>query len=144
VDSIIILSKIETLKRCIERILSKTPNHKEVLFDDLDLQDIIVLNLQRAVQVSVDLAAHILSETNVQTPLTMAECFIELHRAGVISRSTAERLRKSVSFRNIAVHEYQSLNWDVVYAIITLHLNDFRDYAMEIMAWLEKRGAQDP
>lgn len=129
------LLKIESLQRCIERIRAKTPARVEGLTNDIDLQDIIVLNLQRAVQVSIDLAAHVLSGLNSRPPQTMAECFTLLHAAGVISAFSSERMRRAVGFRNIAVHEYQALDWTVIYAIITRHLEDFRQFAREIHAW---------
>ncbi|MEA2085132.1 MAG: DUF86 domain-containing protein [Thermodesulfobacteriota bacterium] len=120
----------------------KTPTEKERLFSDLDLQDIIVLNLERAVQVCVDIAAHIIAEFDVRTPMSMADSFTRLHEAGVITNSTGEKLRKSVGFRNIAIHEYQSINWDVVYSVITDHLDDFRLYAREVLEWLEERNQE--
>ena len=45
----VILSKLTSLKRCVDRIQSKTPPTAADLNRDLDLQDIISLNLQRAV-----------------------------------------------------------------------------------------------
>lgn len=138
-DETIILSKIESLKRCVDRIVAKTPASKDVLFSDFDLQDIITLNLERAVQTCVDIAAHIVAELDVRTPQTMSESFDRLCEAGVVHKETAVRLQKSVGFRNIAIHEYQAINWDVVYSVITNHLNDFRVYAREVMEWLERR-----
>jgi uncharacterized protein YutE (UPF0331/DUF86 family) len=136
----VILSKIESLKRCVDRIKAKTPLNKDILFEDWDIQDIIVVNLERAIQLSVDIASFILSESDMQTstPMTMAESFGYLHQAGIIRKQTAEKLQKSVGFRNIAVHAYRSIDWDVVYSVITRHLKDFQDYAGEIMEWLER------
>ncbi len=53
-DRQIILDKLTSLKRCVERIESKVPENSRILMLDFDLQDIISLNLQRAVQVCVD------------------------------------------------------------------------------------------
>jgi len=50
VDKALIESKLESLRRCIRRIASKTPSSGDILRSDLDLQDIIVFNLERAVQ----------------------------------------------------------------------------------------------
>ena len=41
----------------------------------------------------------------------------------------AERLRRMVGFRNIAIHDYQALDPHVVEAIVTRHLGDLRDFA---------------
>ena len=40
----------------------------------------------------------------------------------------------SVGFRNIAVHAYQQIDWQIVYQIITGKLDDFKKIAQEITA----------
>lgn len=135
-DKTIILAKLESLKRCIERIETKAPEDLHVLERDWDLQDIIVLNLERAVQTSVDLACHIVAELDDPPPKTMAGSFDTLQRAGVISAETAEKMKKSVGFRNIAVHQYQTLDWEIVFFVVTRHLDDFRLYAKELVTWI--------
>ena len=51
----------------------------------------------------------------------------------------ADRLQKSVGFRNIAVHEYRQVDWDVVYAITTEHLDDFAEYDRQVIKWLDNK-----
>jgi len=138
-DRDVILVKIESLERCLDRVQSKVPATAAALSEDLDSQDIIVLNLERAVQICVDISAHIIAELKVPVPMTMAESFERLARAGVIDEKLMERMQKSVGFRNIAVHEYESINWNIVYSIITKHMNDFRDYAAAVVDWMELR-----
>ncbi len=137
-DKLILYSKLDSLKRCIDRIKEKTPDSLEALSSDLDRQDIIVLNLERAVQVCVDMASYIIAEHDVQTPLSMAESFESLHKIKIIDQKLMERMKKSVGFRNIAVHEYRSISWDIVYSIISENLKEFQEYARQILQWLEK------
>lgn len=136
-DKMIIYSKIESLERCLNRIKSKTPRNAEILKSDLDCQDIIVLNLERAVQVCVDLASYIIADLEVKTPMSMADCFRQLHESKVITESTVEKMIKSVGFRNVAVHEYSKVDWDIVFAIAKHQLSDFKRYAREIVDWME-------
>ncbi len=58
-DRRLINEKLEGLRRCIDRIVEKLPTTAAVLAADLDLQDIITLNLTRAVQRCVDIATHL-------------------------------------------------------------------------------------
>jgi uncharacterized protein len=53
-DRDLVEAKLESLRRCVERIAAKTPSSADQLAQNPDLQDIIALNLQRAVQLSVD------------------------------------------------------------------------------------------
>jgi uncharacterized protein YutE (UPF0331/DUF86 family) len=79
-DKKIIFNKIEYLRQCIKRIKEKAPETAEKLLEDYDLQDIICVNLERAVQVCVDIAAHVISDSNISAPATMAESFEKLIR----------------------------------------------------------------
>ncbi|MBX3629651.1 MAG: hypothetical protein KF908_06975 [Nitrosomonas sp.] len=49
-DTVVLAEKLESLRRCIRRIEDKKPVHVNHLKQDIDLQDILVLNLTRAVQ----------------------------------------------------------------------------------------------
>lgn len=51
-DHLILAGKLETLRHCIKRIEDKKPVDVNHLIQDPDLQDILVLNLTRAVQLS--------------------------------------------------------------------------------------------
>lgn len=41
-------------------------------------------------------------------------------------------MKKAVGFRNLAVHNYDTIHWNVVYAIVHCHLDDFRSFAQQI------------
>ncbi|NLX25847.1 MAG: DUF86 domain-containing protein [Lentisphaerae bacterium] len=132
-DRDVVLNKLENLRHCIQRIEAKTPTSPELLVKDYDLQDIISVNLERAIQTCVDIGLHVISDLEVPVPQTMAETFMVLERAGSLDKAVAERMAKSVGFRNIAVHAYQQIDWTIVYRIITEHLDDFRDFARQIL-----------
>ncbi len=74
-DREVILEKLEALRRCIRRVESKRPNIAATLVADLDLQDIITLNLTRAVQLCVDIGSHIISWSEQSAPDSMGAVF---------------------------------------------------------------------
>jgi len=131
-DRDVINRKLESLRRCIARIASKRPIRPDVLWVNDDLQDIIALNLERAVQICVDIAAHVISQTELPVPSTMGEGFARLAELRVISPQVATSLQKAVAFRNILVHNYTNINWDIVANILTGHLTDFVQFAQAI------------
>jgi uncharacterized protein YutE (UPF0331/DUF86 family) len=128
-DNEVVSAKIESLRRCVQRIKDKTPASADILAKDYDLQDIICINLERAVQGCVDLASHAIADADLLAPATMAESFDQLASLNLISVELAARLKKAVGFRNIAIHAYQRINWEIVYSIITRRLDDFRAFA---------------
>ena len=137
-DREVIEQKLESLRRCVIRIQTKCPADAMVLTADFDLQDIVSLNLSRAVQLSVDIGAHLIASMEVPPPGTMGQTFDLLAQQGVLGPELANRLKKSVGFRNIAVHNYDSINWLIVHSIVKNHLVEFSDFAKAIVEWLEK------
>ena len=131
-DKEVISAKLESLRRCIRRIEDKTPATAEILLKDNDLQDIICVNLERAVQISVDLASHIIAESDTPAAGSMGESFEKLARLDLMTDELIARMKKAVGFRYIAVHAYQEINWKIVYSIITTGLSDFVVYAKAV------------
>jgi uncharacterized protein YutE (UPF0331/DUF86 family) len=138
VDRTLIEKKLESLRRCLVRIREKCPATAERLDRDPDAQDIVALNLTRAVQFSVDIGAHVIAGTDALAPETMGQTFDILAGQGLIAPELATRMKKSVGFRNIAVHNYEAIDWAIVHAIVTRHLGDFDDFAGAVGRLLDK------
>jgi uncharacterized protein YutE (UPF0331/DUF86 family) len=71
----------------------------------------------------------VIADTDARPPSTMAENFTVLQDLKILSSPLAERMTKSVGFRNIAVHSYQLIDWNIVFQICRHHLDDFRHFA---------------
>lgn len=124
--------KLESLRHCVVRIQSKRLDSVEALLNDQDTQDILVLNITRAVQLCVDIASHLISSSSEPMPNTMGDTFVTLTKLGYIDDALANKMKRSVGFRNIAVHNYEQVNWEVVHAISTQHLDDFKLFALAV------------
>ena len=70
-DRLIVERKLDSLHRCLKRISGKCPASIEALQADIDLQDVLALNLSRAVQICVDLATHLISDMALPPPGSM-------------------------------------------------------------------------
>lgn len=137
-DREVVEQKLESLRRCLKRIETKCPTDTDTLVTDVDLQDIVALNLSRAVQICVDIGAHLLAGMETPPPDTMGQTFDLLAQQGVLSSALAANLKKAVGFRNIAVHSYESINWNIVHSIVKYHLADFSEFAKVIATRLAK------
>jgi uncharacterized protein YutE (UPF0331/DUF86 family) len=133
VDRLVLEAKLESLRRCVARVQSKCPSTLQALVDDIDTQDVIVLNLSRAVQLCVDIAMHHLSDSGAAIPHTMGDAFVALQQQGLIDAALCARMRVAVGFRNLAVHNYDAINWAIVFAIAHTHLDDFRAFAKAML-----------
>jgi uncharacterized protein YutE (UPF0331/DUF86 family) len=135
-DRIVVEQKLESLRRCLLRVQTKCPADANTLAADFDLQDIVSLNLSRAVQLCVDIGAHLIASTEALPPNTMGETFDQLAHTGVIDRELALKLKKAVGFRNIAMHHYDAINWVMVHSIVQNHLADFSAFAKAVVLTL--------
>jgi uncharacterized protein YutE (UPF0331/DUF86 family) len=135
----LILTKLESLTRCVDRIRIKTPETYKILVEDVDAQDILAGNLERSVQICVDIALHLISiQITPPVPTTMADAFRVLEKQKIITPQTAQALISAVGFRNISVHAYDTINWEIVWKIVTEHLRDFSNYVKEILETSEQ------
>ena len=137
-DREVVEQKLESLRRCLQRIETKCPAEANTLLTDYDLQDIVSLNLSRAVQLCVDIGAHLISGMDVPPPDTMGQTFDRLEQAGTLTTTLALNLKKAVGFRNIAVHNYDDINWHIVHSIVKNHLADFSGFAKVVMMKLDE------
>ncbi len=124
--------KLESLRRALQRVNDKCPESAEILAKDFDVQDIVALNLTRAVQLSVDIGSHLVACTDAPPPATMGQVFEVLTESGIIDTELADRMKKAVGFRNLAIHNYEDINWAIVYAIATQRLDDFKLFAKAV------------
>jgi uncharacterized protein YutE (UPF0331/DUF86 family) len=132
-DRALIEEKLESLRRCVRRIQDKRPDSAQALAGDLDAQDILALNLTRAIQLCVDVGAHLIAGENVPPPQTMGSTFDLLADLGYIDSELATRMKKAVGFRNIAVHNYEAIDWEIVHALVTHNLDDFQQFALAVV-----------
>jgi uncharacterized protein YutE (UPF0331/DUF86 family) len=142
VDREVIRQKLDSLRRCVARVNAKCPVDTQALASDVDAQDIVTLNLSRAIQICVDVGAHLISASGDKpAPSTMGQTFQRLAQDGVLEPDLAARLRRAVGFRNIVVHNYEVMDWQVVHALARDHLDDFNAFASAVVDYLQWRGA---
>jgi uncharacterized protein YutE (UPF0331/DUF86 family) len=58
----------------------------------------------------------------------MAASFRALESRGDINSKLANSMVSAVGFRNLSVHQYDNVDWHVVYAICTKHLDDLKSF----------------
>jgi len=133
VDKSIINAKISHINKCLERLQEKKSVVKELFLKDKDIQDIVLHNLQLAIQGCIDIASHIISDEGWSVPGSIVGLFDVLEQKKVIIEKTANVMKKMAGFRNIIVHEYEDIDLDKVYDIFKNRLSDFTGYLKEII-----------
>jgi uncharacterized protein YutE (UPF0331/DUF86 family) len=131
-DRDVMLAKVATVQRCLKRIRETTRLEPESL-DDIDKQDIFVLNLQRAVQAVIDIGAHIVASEGLGLSDTIKGNFKFLQYADIISKELARKMESMVGFRNIAMHDYQAIDKNILKSILVNNLKDLEDFYTTVL-----------
>ncbi len=131
-DPDVILAKVGNIQRCLRRIHETTLDDPESL-EEFDKQDIFVLNLQRAIEATIDIASHIIASEGLGLATTIKENFKILRDAGIIDDSMMKKMQSMVGFRNIAVHDYTSLDIEILKSILKNNLKDIEDFYTAIL-----------
>lgn len=80
--------------------------------------------LELLVQVAVDVASHLLSERGV-TPSSYGNAFEEAGRHDLVPPALAARLAGAAGLRNVLVHLYEEIDYEIVAQSIDSALGDF-------------------
>jgi len=123
----VLLNKAAIIERCLLRI-DEEYDDEEMLESNFTKQDAIILNLQRACESSIDAAMHIVRIRRLGIPQQSRDAFSMLEKEALLSKQLSEHLQAMVGFRNIAVHQYQDLNLDILKSILNERLCDFREF----------------
>ena len=129
----VLLNKASAIERAVRRAREEYGADDENLVANQTRQDAIILNLQRACESSIDAAMHLVRVHRLGIPQQTREAFDLLETAGRLAPSLAARLKKMVGFRNVAVHDYQKLNLDIVRRILVEHLDDFLEFTRVLL-----------
>jgi uncharacterized protein YutE (UPF0331/DUF86 family) len=90
--------------------------------------------LELLVQVAVDITAHLVVEQGA-SPASYRETFVEAGRKGLVPEGLAAKLAAAAGLRNILVHLYENIDYEIVANSIGSALGDFH----ELLQILEKR-----
>ncbi len=129
----VVINKTQVIERCLARIREVYAGDPANL-EDYTKQDSIILNLQRAAEACIDLAMHVVAEKGLGVPQTSREAFSLLRDHGLLPEEICRRMQAMVGFRNIAIHDYQAINLEIVKAIIERHLEDLTEFARLVAA----------
>lgn len=130
----VIVNKVSVIERCLKRIRDEYQGDAEVFKRNFTKQDSVILNLQRLCEAAIDIANRCLRLAQGPILQSSRDSFTQLERMGLLNSDLAVSMQKMVGLRNIAVHDYQNLNLDIVIAVLEKHLDDFKKFAIAIMS----------
>ncbi len=121
----VVLNKKVNIERCIAQARKYYAMKGGLPFkEDYLRQDAVALNVQRACEICIDIANHLIKIRKLGLPQDSKDSFSLLQRAGLIDEAMTAALRAMVGFRNILVHQYQRLDLDIMVEVVEHRLDD--------------------
>ncbi len=127
-----ILGKIVNIQNCLITIKRATQLDPASLDDQL-MQDVFVLNVQRAAQSAIDMAQLVIAAKGLMLPRSYKHSFMILSEAQIIDTAAAANMSKMAGFRNLAVHDYAALDVSILKSILVDRLADFEAYYTQVL-----------
>ncbi len=129
----VLINKAATIERCVARAREEYASDPAGFATNFTRQDAAILNIQRACEAALDMGMHIIRREHLGLTQSARDTFTLLEQAAWISAASADRMRRMVGFRNIAVHDYQALQLPITLNILGHHLDDFLDFSGQML-----------
>src|ERR1700712_2999897 len=130
----VLINKAATIERCVVRAREEYEKNPATFGTDFTRQDAAILNIQRACEAALDLGQHLIRRERLGVPQSSRDVFTLLADAGWIDTSLADTMKRMVAYRNVAVHDYKTLQLPITVAIIQHHLGDFLAFTRSLIA----------
>jgi uncharacterized protein YutE (UPF0331/DUF86 family) len=137
VDKDLILLKAGRLEKYLARVQAKVDTDLDTFLSELERQEITVFNLLQAIQICIDIAAHIVSEEGYGVPGSTSEMFYLLEDNGIIAKALTEKMVQAIGFRNRIAHEYEKIDLEKVFETARENSQDLITF---MQALLKKLG----
>ncbi len=129
----VLINKAATIERCVARAHEEYDANPTGFATDYTRQDAAILNIQRACEAALDMGQHLSRRERLGVPQSARDVFTLLALAGWIDAPLADNLKRMVGFRNIAVHDDQTLQLPITVSIIENHLHEFLLYSKTLL-----------
>lgn len=139
IDKKIIDKKLNYLKHEINKIENMDFSMEQILKDE-DIQDILDRRMQIAIEACIDVATHLAAGLELSRQEYASDIFLLLGKNDVISKEIAEKFASVARFRNILVHEYADIDYQLAYSNLDEKLKDLKSFAKEVLEFLEKQN----
>ncbi len=131
--------------RRLEKALQILQQSSKITFEDLVSNEVLLSAVERNFQVAIecilDIGNHIIAERGFESPDDNEDIIRILGEEGIIPSDFAGRIKGIAGFRNILVHEYTGIDYGLLYNYLVNRLDDFREFARYISAYLEKEAS---
>lgn len=95
--------------------------------------------LQLSIEILLDVGKLIIISERLRKPEDNRDIFVVLNESKVISPRLGNRLIGIANFRNILVHDYESIDREIIYRKLQRNTPDFTDFKKEVLHFLRRK-----
>jgi uncharacterized protein YutE (UPF0331/DUF86 family) len=138
VDKALVFRKIASLSEYQKQVSEYSAITVEQYRGDWKIQRIVERTLQMMIELCADIANHVISDNGLRTPETYADTFIVLAENGILNQDQLAVMEKMAKFRNIVVHQYETVDAEIVILVLRRHLGDFRQFSDSVVQFINR------
>ncbi|MDQ7787560.1 MAG: DUF86 domain-containing protein [Thermodesulfovibrionales bacterium] len=110
---------------------------KQAIRENIDIRGAVERYLYLEAQAAIDLAEAVIAYNDFRKPTTMSEAFSILHEEKIIPAKLTDKMFRMVGFRNVLAHDYEDVDYDIVYDVLQKGLRDIEVFLNIIAKHLE-------
>lgn len=137
VDKDRILAKIDELDSYINEFIQIAPVDFEE-YQKIEKKRSCERLLHLCIECIIDIAKLFVSGLRLGLPSEENDLFDKMQKKGIVSKEMNVALKKMKGFRNILVHEYATIDDELVFNAARTKLEDFRKFKEEVLKALKK------
>lgn len=133
--------RLKKLLQYVSRLKKYRGISSNEILKDLDKRDVIERNLHLACEIVIDVANILNSEFKLPPASDNKLTILTLGEAGILEKKFAEELSGLAPFRNVLVHDYLEIDYEIVVDVLNNKLEDFSMFSKIIAGFLQKNGS---
>ncbi len=139
INKLRIKEKFLTSKKYINKLIELiNENDVKALEEDLDLQLKAERLFEVLTQTLLDVCTHIIAQSNESPPNSYSDCMKLLGKLGILKPETTIKASQMIKMRNILVHQYNNINYKLLFEGLRQLSQDFPNIEKEILGWMDK------
>ena len=124
----IIENKISSVLKYLKILERYKKYSREESQNNIDIRGAVERYLYLVTQATIELAESTIAFKNFRKPTTMSEDFYILNEEEIIDSALTEKLVNMTGFRNTIAHDYEKLDYSIVYDVLQNKLKDIQEF----------------
>ena len=125
----VVKKKLESITQYLNDLL---PNKKISFNEFMQKHYEIERILELLIMTASDIVFHLITDKGEPVPASYKAAFLRAGELGIIGKKLSKNLALSAGLRNILVHEYEEIDYKIVYKSIPSAIKDFTALIKEL------------